>query len=70
MSLILRENYENLIVVDLDNGISFVHDNKTGKNYFSHKIFHYFQQNYFSFNNILFNDIDIIIPTLFDIMNT
>lgn len=38
MSLILRENYENLIVVDLDNGISFVHDNKTGKNYFSNKM--------------------------------
>lgn len=38
MSLILKENYENLIVVDLDNGISFVHDNKTGKNYFSNKI--------------------------------
>lgn len=38
MSLILRENYENLIVVDLDNGISFVHDNNTGKNYFSNKI--------------------------------
>lgn len=38
MSLILRENYENLIVVDLDNGISFVHDNNAGKNYFSNKI--------------------------------
>lgn len=38
MSLILKENYENLIVVDLDNGISFVHDNKSGKNYFSNKI--------------------------------
>lgn len=38
MSLILKENYENLIVVDLDNGISFVHDNKTGKNYFNNKI--------------------------------
>ena len=38
MSLILKENYENLIVVDLDNGISFVHDNKTGKNYFSNKM--------------------------------
>ena len=38
MSLKLRENYENLIVVDLDNGISFVHDNKTGKNYFSNKM--------------------------------
>lgn len=37
MSLILKENYENLIVVDLANGISFVHDNKTGKNYFSNK---------------------------------
>lgn len=37
MSLILKENYENLIVVDLDNGISFVHDNKTGKNYFNNK---------------------------------
>lgn len=38
MSLILKENYENLIVVDLDNGISFVHDNKTGKNYFSNQM--------------------------------
>ena len=38
MSLILKENYENLVVVDLDNGISFVHDNKTGKNYFSNKM--------------------------------
>lgn len=37
MSLILKENYENLIVVDLDNGISFVHDNKTGKNYFKNE---------------------------------
>lgn len=38
MSLILKEKYENLTVVDLDNGISFVHDNKTGKNYFSNEI--------------------------------
>lgn len=38
MSLILKENYPNLTVVNLENGISFVHDNKTGKNYFSNKM--------------------------------
>lgn len=38
MSLILKENYPNLTVVNLENGISFVHDNKTGKNYFENKM--------------------------------
>lgn len=37
MSLILKENYPNLTVVNLENGISFVHDNNTGKNYFNNK---------------------------------
>ena len=36
MSLILKENNpNNYSVVHLDNGVSFVHDNKTGKNYFN-----------------------------------
>lgn len=34
--LILKENNpDNYVVVHLDNGVSFIHDNKTGKNYFN-----------------------------------
>lgn len=36
-NLILSDEYDNLCVVNLPNGISFVHDNKTGKNYFNNK---------------------------------
>lgn len=36
MKLVLKENNpKNYVVVDLDNGISFVHDNNTGKNWFN-----------------------------------
>lgn len=37
MSIVLKKEYENLTVVNLDDGVSFVHDNKTGKNYFMDK---------------------------------
>jgi hypothetical protein len=33
--LILGEKYEDLVVVNLPNGISFVHNNETGKNFFN-----------------------------------
>lgn len=37
MSIVLKKEYENLTIVNLDDGVSFIHDNNTGKNYFNRK---------------------------------